>query len=130
MTGIIKVTRTIRAGHPAVKKIEQQETFKGKVIAVRYYKNLETGETWKTIEIRSETYRRKDILMEIRKTIDVSLDDFLKHALDEGAYSKMNLVAQVLKAINFDNEDWKKLSKHKETIKKFLEESLAALNAA
>ena len=55
MTGIIKVTRTIRAGHPEIKKIEQQETFKGKVKAVRYYKNLETGETWKTVEIRSET---------------------------------------------------------------------------
>jgi len=48
----IKVARTIKAGHPHIKKIVDQTEFNGQLVAVRYYKNTETGETWKTFEVR------------------------------------------------------------------------------
>ena len=51
MTGKLKVVRTIRADHPEIKKITSARSFEGEVIRVRYYKDIETGETFKTVEI-------------------------------------------------------------------------------
>ena len=52
MANKIKVVRTIKAGHPHIKKVAVQTEFIGRLMAVRYCKNTETGETFKTYEIR------------------------------------------------------------------------------
>ncbi|MEE4358296.1 MAG: hypothetical protein V2I97_17635 [Desulfococcaceae bacterium] len=51
MTGKKKVVRTIKADHPDIKKIALQDAFAGQVLRVRYYQDLDTGKTFKTVEI-------------------------------------------------------------------------------
>jgi len=58
--------------------------------------------------------------MEITKTVDVYISDFLDQAQEESAFSKMNLIMQVLRVI--DTDDLDQLSKHKQ--KKYIIEYL------
>ena len=60
--------------------------------------------------------------MEIIKTVDVCINDFLDQAQEESAFSKMNLIMLVLRVIDFDTDDLDQLSKHRQ--KKYIIEYL------
>ena len=47
-----RVTRTIRPGHPKAARAARQWEWRGHLVAVRYYRDEDTGKTWKTVEIR------------------------------------------------------------------------------
>lgn len=49
---MIRVRRTIRAGHPDIARICEQTEWVGEVVSVRYCMDDETGEMFKTVEIR------------------------------------------------------------------------------
>lgn len=49
---MIRVKRTIRAGHPDIARICEQTEWAGEVVSVRYCQDDETGERYKTVEIR------------------------------------------------------------------------------
>jgi hypothetical protein len=46
-----EVTKTFKAGKPGTIRVARQKEFPGKLVRVRYYKNIITGENRKTYEI-------------------------------------------------------------------------------
>jgi len=56
---MIRVVRTIRAGHPDIARTCKRQDFHGEVVSVRYYVDDETGERFKTVEIKEHNMEVK-----------------------------------------------------------------------